>query len=162
MSSAAFKEAMSRFASGVTIVCGHASGVVHGMTVAAFASVSAEPPVVLVCLGARSTLGAALREGDAVTVSILGAGDEALALRFAGMDGHTGDRFDGVATDPSAVDVPVLAGAEASLAGAVRTAHEVGDHRVLFVDVREIRTREAAGDPLLWWSRGFARAVRNA
>ena len=120
MSSAAFKEAMSRFASGVTVVCGRAGGALHGMTVAAFASVSAEPPVVLVCLGARSTLGAALREGDALTVSVLGAGGESLALRFAGMDGHAGDRFDGVATEGTAVGLPGSAGAEATLSGAVR------------------------------------------
>jgi len=160
MSSAAFKEAMSRFASGVTVVCGRAGGAVHGMTVAAFASVSAEPPVVLVCLGSRSTLGAALHEGDVVTVSVLGGSGEALALRFAGMDGHEGDRFAGVATEPSAAGIPVIAGAEASLAGVVRAAHEVGDHRVLFIDVSEIRTGEEGGTPLLWWSRGFARAVR--
>ena len=162
MSSAAFKEAMSRFASGVTVVCGRAGGSLHGMTVAAFASVSAEPPVVLVCLGSRSTLGAAVREGHPLTVNILGAGGEALALRFAGMDGHAGDRFEGVATEVSAVDVPVIGGAEASLAGVVRAVHEVGDHRVLYVDVHEVRTRAEAGEPLLWWSRGFARAVRGA
>ena len=161
MSSAAFKEAMSRFASGVTVVCGRAGGAMHGMTVAAFVSVSAEPPVVLVCLGARSTLGAALRDGDALTISILGAEDAALAMRFAGMDGHAGDRFEGVATEPSAVDVPVIANAEAALAGVVRAVNDVGDHRVAFIDLQEIRVREVAGAPLLWWSRGFARAVRS-
>jgi flavin reductase (DIM6/NTAB) family NADH-FMN oxidoreductase RutF len=162
MSSAAFKEAMSRFASGVTVLCGRAGGALHGMTVAAFSSVSAEPPVVLVCLGTRSTLGGGLREGDPATVSILGAGSEALALRFAGMDGHAGDRFEGVATESSAVDLPVLAGAEATLACVVRAAHEVGDHRVLYLDVHEVRASTEAGTPLLWWSRGFARAVRSA
>jgi flavin reductase (DIM6/NTAB) family NADH-FMN oxidoreductase RutF len=160
MSSAAFKEAMSRFASGVTVVCGRAGGALHGMTVAAFASVSAEPPVVLVCLGSRSTLGAALREGDPLTISVLGAAGEALALRFAGMDGHAGDRFEGVATEGSAVELPVIAGAEAALAGAVRAVSDVGDHRVVLVDVQEIRTSAEAGAPLLWWSRGFARAAR--
>jgi flavin reductase (DIM6/NTAB) family NADH-FMN oxidoreductase RutF len=160
MSSLPFKEAMSRFASGVTVVCGRVEGALHGMTVAAFSSVSAEPPVVLVCLGLASRLGAALAEGDALTVSVLGAAAEGVALRFAGMDGHAGDRFEGVHTEPSATGVPMIAGAEAAIAGGVRAVHEVGDHRVVLIDVFEVRTTEPAGAPLLWWSRGFARAAR--
>lgn len=156
MSAAAFKEAMSRFASGVTVVCGRADGELHGMTVAAFASVSAEPPIVLVSLGLGSRLGAALVAGDAVSVSILAAGGAAEALRFAGMDGHTGDRFLGVATEPTAVDVPAIAGAVAVLGARVREVVAGGDHRVFFLDVHEVRVPEVSEKPLLWWSRGFA------
>jgi flavin reductase (DIM6/NTAB) family NADH-FMN oxidoreductase RutF len=161
MSTAAFKEAMSRFASGVTVVCGSVSGELHGMTVAAFASVSAEPPIVLVSLGVGSRLGAGLAEGDAVSVSVLAASEAAHALRFAGMDGHAGDRFEGVATEGTSVGVPAIAGSVATLAARVRQVVAAGDHRVFFLDVQEVRVSEEHPPPLLWWSRGFAGVAKR-
>jgi len=41
---------MRRFATGVTIVTTRNGDVIHGFTVNAFASVTAEPPTVLVCV----------------------------------------------------------------------------------------------------------------
>ena len=160
MSSAAFKEAMSRFASGVTVVVGTVDRELHGMTVAAFSSVSATPPVVLVCLGVNSTLGAALAPGEDVSISILPASASTTALRFAGLDGHEGDRFEGVALDAAGSRVPTIAGAVASLLTRVRQVVDVGDHRVMLLDVDEVRVGETNAVPLLWWSRGFAVAVR--
>lgn len=52
---ARFREAMSLFASGVTIVTvrdRHSAA--HGFTATSFSSVSAEPPLVLVCLVLQS------------------------------------------------------------------------------------------------------------
>jgi flavin reductase (DIM6/NTAB) family NADH-FMN oxidoreductase RutF len=161
MSTAAFKEAMSRFASGVTVVAGVVDGERHGMTVAAFSSVSADPPVVLVCLGKSSRLGASLVDGQPVSVSILPASASASALRFAGLDGHAGDRFEGIAASESSLGVPVLSEATAALVTRVRSTVDVGDHRVLFLDVVEVHVSEATSEPLLWWSRGFAKAVRT-
>ena len=156
MSAAAFKEAMSRFASGVTVVCGRAEGELHGMTVAAFASVSAEPAIVLVSLGLGSRLGATLVEGDAISVSLLAASQSASALRFAGMDGHAGNRFEGVDLEPTRVDVPAVAGSLGVLGTRVRQVVPAGDHRVFLLAVIEVRVPEANAAPLLWWSRGFA------
>ena len=44
-----FREALGRWASGVTIVTSRSGGRIHGMTVSAFASVSLDPPLVLFC-----------------------------------------------------------------------------------------------------------------
>lgn len=161
MSAAAFKEAMSRFASGVTVVCGRADGELHGMTVAAFASVSVEPAIVLVSLGLVSRLGAALVTGDAVSVSLLAASQSARALRFAGMDGHAGDRFEGVDLEPTCVEVPAIAGSVGMLGTRVREVVAAGDHRVFLLDVVEVRVPAANDAPLLWWSRGFAGVTKS-
>ena len=45
-----FREAMSHFASGVTVVTTQQGGVDHAMTASAFTSVSLDPPLVLVCV----------------------------------------------------------------------------------------------------------------
>ncbi len=156
MTGALFKEAMSRFASGVTVVIGRVDGELHGMTVAAFASVSAEPPMVLVCLALSSQLGASVRVGDSLSVSILPGGAEALALRFAGMDSHEGSRFDGVALEAEGGAVPLISGAAAGLLARVQTITDAGDHRVFLLDVTGARAATEASVPLVWWARDFA------
>ena len=45
-----FRKAMGRFATGVTIVTVDLDGEAHGMTANAFASVSLDPMLVLVCV----------------------------------------------------------------------------------------------------------------
>ena len=50
----AFRGALSRFASGVTVVSTVVDGIEHAMTASAFTSVSLEPPMVLVCSDRRS------------------------------------------------------------------------------------------------------------
>jgi flavin reductase len=45
-----FREAMSQFASGVSVVTTLQGGVDHAMTASAFTSVSLDPPLVLVCV----------------------------------------------------------------------------------------------------------------
>ena len=46
-----FRAALSRFASGVTVVTTRdKEGMLHGLTVSAFSSVSLEPSLVLVCI----------------------------------------------------------------------------------------------------------------
>ena len=58
---AQFKEAMSRFASGVTVVTTEHEGVLFGMTVASFASLSLHPPLVLVCVAKAAKSHEAIR-----------------------------------------------------------------------------------------------------
>ncbi len=53
----AFRAVMGRFASGVTIVTAtDESGEDHGMTVSAFASVSLEPPLIVVCIDQTASM----------------------------------------------------------------------------------------------------------
>ena len=54
MNAEAFKAAMRRVPTGVTIVTTTLDGVAKGFTANAFASVSAEPPTILVCVNRRS------------------------------------------------------------------------------------------------------------
>ena len=49
-----FRNALGRFASGVTIITTSYEGQTHGMTANAFVSVSLDPPLVLVSLDNRS------------------------------------------------------------------------------------------------------------
>src|SRR5512144_744755 len=88
-----FRSAMSRFASGVTVVTArNESGRPNGITVSAFSSLSLDPPLVLVCIDKRSSIHALLVEGRHFAVNMLAEEQEVISRRFASRDG---DRFSG-------------------------------------------------------------------
>lgn len=127
----AFRHAMRRFASGVCVVSTGAGEARRGMTVSAFSSVSAAPPMILVCLNRSASSHEALVAAERFGVSILAAGQEEVALRFAGQRGLSGAaRFDaGWSAHPAGV--PVLAGALQGLVCATEARHGAGSHTIL-------------------------------
>src|SRR5690606_38117209 len=69
---AAFRDALSRYASGVVIVTTRdRTGTPHGFTATSFCSVSLDPPLVLVCLARSARCHAAFAQTDAFAVSVL-------------------------------------------------------------------------------------------
>lgn len=94
---AELKRAMGGFATGVTVVATHHDGADHGMTCNSFNTVSLHPPMVLWSIRKESASRPAFENGGGYTVSVLGAHQRALALRFT--QGAPQRRFEGVATD---------------------------------------------------------------
>ena len=66
-----FRKAMGCFATGVTIITVDLEGEVHGMTANAFASVSLDPPLVLVCVDHTARTHAHLHAKKRFGVNIL-------------------------------------------------------------------------------------------
>lgn len=154
VSSTQFRDAMSRWASGVTIVTARGGGKVHGMTVSAFASVSLEPPLVLVCADKSSHTHEVIAEGRAFAVHVLATGQEELSTRFA--DKRQEDvRFDGLEWRPGATGAPILEGGVAVLDCAVSAAHDAGDHVIYVGAVQEVHLRP--GEPLCYYGGRYQR-----
>src|SRR5215217_1501581 len=87
-----FRAALSRFPSGVTIVTTRdAHGRLHGITVSSFASVSLEPPMILVCIEKTTGSHYAFEESKFFVVNVLAEGQENLSNRFAS---QLADKFD--------------------------------------------------------------------
>ncbi len=60
-----FRAVLGRFATGITVTTTRdAEGRDHGMTVSAFASLSLEPPLVLVCIANEATMATAMLACD--------------------------------------------------------------------------------------------------
>ena len=107
------REAMGRFASGVTIVTTRThDGNPAGCAVSAFCSLSLSPPLVLVCIGKDRRMHGPLTAAGGFAVNVLRHDQAELAKRFAEPDP---DRFAGVVSTPGYLGVPVLAGAIASV-----------------------------------------------
>jgi len=91
-----FREAMSRFASGVTVVTARRGEERVGLTASSFVSVSMEPPLILVCVAKALQAHEVIESAGAFAVNILGARQLDVALRFAGLKPGLLDRFEGL------------------------------------------------------------------
>jgi flavin reductase (DIM6/NTAB) family NADH-FMN oxidoreductase RutF len=152
---AAFKTALSQFASGVTVVTTRdAAGRPLGLTVSAFCSVSLDPPLVLVSIANGSESHRGFRESGRFAISILAEGQRDVSKKFAWGE----DRFADLAVEVGSTDAILIPGAVAHLECLVRSAHPAGDH-VLYVGEVE-RTLVQPGRPLLY-HRGAYRELES-
>src|SRR5689334_992255 len=118
------RDCLGHFATGVSVVtCAGADGRPHGATVNAFASVSLDPPLVLVSL-AHTTKAGRLIHGNPFTVNVLRAEQGELALLFAGHRTPARVRW---APEDSRLG-PRLADPLAYLACSPWRAYDGGDH----------------------------------
>ena len=105
MTSDEFREVISHFASGVTVITALHEGRAFGTTASAVTSLSLEPPMLLVCMNKQSETGRAVAQAGQFAVNILGADQVDLAERFAQKGG---DKFAGVPVSPGKWGEPLF------------------------------------------------------
>lgn len=149
---------MGRFATGVTVITTvTADGRPAGMTVSAFASVSLDPPLVLVCIGTERFMCGALRESPGYVVNVLGREQAPLAMAFAR---RAQDRFAGVAWRPGLYGMPLLGGAITTVQCEHHAVTDGGDHEIFVGRVRRADVRD--GEPLLYADGAFLQVAEPA
>lgn len=160
----AFIGAMRCAATGVSVVTTNGPAGRFGVTVSAVASVSADPPLLLVCINRRSPAWAAIRANDVFTVNLLSERQAHVADSFAGRaSGINGSRdnfdfgcADWIMDDPGLP--PRLDEAAAAFHCQIEQAHDVGTHAVLIGRVMSAVEGEAA--PLAYVLQDYARTHR--
>jgi flavin reductase (DIM6/NTAB) family NADH-FMN oxidoreductase RutF len=134
-----FLQAMAEAATSVTLVTTDGPAGRFGVTVSAFASVSADPPMLLACINRKSPAAGAIAANGGLCVNVLSAEQSFLADVFAGRS----ERFppydfscaewlrtaggwrlaDAIASFACALDREVAAGSHQILIGRVLTTH---------------------------------------
>lgn len=142
---------MRRFATGVTIVTTTSDGSAHGFTVNAFASVTAEPPTVLVCVNRTASAHPLISASGHFCVNILGVDQQALAERFAG--GEPRERFAGIAHRRGVTGAPILDDVLAYVDCTVAEEITSGTHTIFIGSV--VEAGERAGAPLGYYDRTY-------
>ncbi len=144
-----YKDALSRFASGVTVVTVEEAGEVHGITVSAFISVSLTPPLILVSIDKRAKSHDVLARVGRFAVSVLGAGQEAVSNYYAGW------RQPGQVVELARPDMgtPVVADALAWIDCSLHEAVDAGDHTLYLGHVQGLTTRD--GEPLIYFQSRY-------
>ena len=147
-----FRSAMSRFASGVTVVTTRdAANQPSGITVSAFASLSLEPPLVLVCIDKRASIHDLLAEGRHFAVNVLAEDQEILSRRFASRDA---DRFSGTGYADGMTGVPILSDVLTAIECRVVHTYPGGDHTIVVGEVEHAVVRD--GKPLAYFRGGYS------
>ncbi len=138
------RDALGRFATGVTVVtCGTAQGPV-GITANSFASVSLDPPLVLWSVAKSSSRYAHFAAAEHYAIHVLAETERDLAARFT----RGGAGFDGLDWTTSAEGIPQIAGTLARFDCARDAGHDAGDHLILVG--RVLRASLRAGNPLVF------------
>ena len=147
-----FRRVCGRFATGITVVSVlDCNGRPHGITVNSFASVSLDPPLVMVSLSLRNSALEHFLESAHFGINVLADDQEHHSRRFAK---HGEDRFEGVNWQGAESGAPLIDGALAHLECARERWFEAGDHAVLIGQVLRAGCRE--GRPLLYFQSGYA------
>ena len=149
---------MGCFATGVTIITVDLEGEVHGMTANAFASVSLDPMLVLVCVDHTTRTHAHLHAKKRFGINVLCQGQKAISEYYArpertheNAEAEAGARF-----ERTKHGTPVLQGSLAYLECRLDLAQVAGDHTIFIAEVEDVVVRE--GQALLFF-RGKYREV---
>jgi flavin reductase (DIM6/NTAB) family NADH-FMN oxidoreductase RutF len=147
-----FRQLLGRFATGVSVLTARdARGEPQGMTASSIASVSLDPPLLLVAVDHANDMHDAMLGATHFAVNILAADQEALARAFAA---EAPNRFDGVGYRENRRGIPLLNGALAHIECAKHAEVPGGDHTVFLglVTGGEVTQRR----PLIYYRGGYA------
>lgn len=137
------RDAFGSFLSGVTVVTTLTSdGVPVGFTANSFASVSLEPPLLLVCYARSLNCFDVFNQCAQFSVSVLAEDQQDVSNIFAS---YEDDRFAQVEWYQDSKGNPVIGDAAATFACDTYARHEAGDHIILVGEVQEFSASRKQG-----------------
>src|SRR5215475_10742982 len=148
LSQTEFRKSMGAFATGVTIITVDLDGEVHGMTANAFASVSLDPMLVLVCVDHSTRTHTHLHTKKRFGINVLGEDQRSISEYYARPE-RTHERAEaeaGARFDRTSHGTPLLHGALAYLECRLQSVQEAGDHSIFIAEVEDVVLQD--GDPL--------------
>jgi flavin reductase (DIM6/NTAB) family NADH-FMN oxidoreductase RutF len=151
MSARAFRHAMRHVPTGVTVVTSLKDGEPRGITVNAFASVSLEPPSLLICVNREARSYLFISSSRIFCVNILAGEQREVAEHFSGKVRER--QFAEIHYDVDVTGAPVLRGSIAHFDCELADEYHVGSHSILVGRVVSCDAR--AGTPLGYFNGGF-------
>lgn len=147
----ALRDALGRFATGVTVVTIPTLDGPMGFTANSFASLSLDPPLVLWSPAKAAARYPYYAAAQHYAIHVLGFEQAELCRRF--VRGGTG--FDGLEHEMNAEGVPIVPGTLARLDCAQHATHDGGDHLLIVGQVLRARFRD--GGPLVFSQGTYGR-----
>jgi flavin reductase (DIM6/NTAB) family NADH-FMN oxidoreductase RutF len=135
-----FRQVAGQFATGITVVTTKSQGILAGLTVNAFCSVSLDPPLVLVCVDLTSNTLPAIRESGIFAINMLTSDQEYLSRCFATSTEDRYEHFCHASFHTAATSSPIIDGCLAFLDTRVVAEYPGGDHVIFVSEVVAIGT----------------------
>ncbi|HCP45852.1 MAG TPA: hypothetical protein DIU15_07410 [Deltaproteobacteria bacterium] len=149
-----FKNTLASWPSGVTVVTAQVEGLVYGLTVSSFSSLSMDPPLILVCLNNANRLPSMIVEAGQFGVSILDRSQETASNHFARAGRTPSDDFASQGGAWLSPDLPVVADALGHIACRHHESVLQGDHTIIIGEVQQASANED-GQPLVYYRRAY-------
>lgn len=135
-----FRQVAGQFATGITVVTTQSQGILAGLTVNAFCSVSLDPPLVLVCVDLTSNTLPSIRESGIFAINILTSDQEYLSQCFATSTEDRYEHFCHASFHTAATGSPIIEGSLAFLDTRIVAEYPGGDHVIFLSEVVAIGT----------------------
>jgi 3-hydroxy-9,10-secoandrosta-1,3,5(10)-triene-9,17-dione monooxygenase reductase component len=148
-----FKQTLSCWASGVTVITTRREGGIHGMTATSFCSLSLDPPLIMIAVDNRNRTKKQIEEQGAFGVMILSVDQEEVSNCAAGFKGEEGNYLMDLSSHKEVTGAPILDGSLAWMDCSLHASYDGGDHTIFVGKVEA--TGGSDGEPLLWFSRGY-------
>lgn len=151
-----FTEVMTSFPTGVAVITTlDAEGCPWGLTTNAVASVSAEPPMLLVCVAKTSRTLPALLERKGFLVNFMAVGSDAVCATFASKR-DAAAKFAATSWQPSAAGHPILSADAVAYADCTTVEEmEAGSHLILVGAVETGAVIDRERDPIAYFRRAY-------
>lgn len=153
LGSGEYRQAIGHFVTGVTVITSEDAEGPVGTTASSVSSVSADPPMVLVCLDQGSRTGRAVAGSGRFAINVLHTGQEPIATRLASKDPN---KLAGVELNRGSGGNPVLPGALAQLECSVTQTLSAGTHTIFLAEVSSAAVGSEQ-EPLAYFRGRFAR-----
>ncbi|MER6535548.1 flavin reductase family protein [Streptomyces sp. 900105755] len=156
-----FRRAMGHLPTGVTVITAGSGGATEAVTASSVTSVSLDPLLVLVSIGANGRLRGAIEDAGGFAVNVLAEDQAELSAAFAARDRPRGltaqERLGGRVGDSGHV---LLADAVFSLECRTEHCYPGGDHVLFLGRVGAVHVADPVRPPLIHHQGGYA-ALRH-
>jgi flavin reductase (DIM6/NTAB) family NADH-FMN oxidoreductase RutF len=147
----AFRRAMSRLPTGVTVVTAHGADGRSGLTANAVVSLSLDPPLMLACLDRGSRTLRAVEHAGRFGITVL-ASDQADVARAFSTKAEMHEKWEGIQWRDRD-GIPALEGGVAWVACELRDVLAGGDHVIVTGAVLDVTAY--GGDPLVFFEGAY-------
>lgn len=156
-----FVQAMGKCVTSVNIICTDGPGGKFGVTVSAMSSVSANPPLLLVCINRNNLAYNAIIENQCFSVNTLAEHQYTIAQVFAGqIKPESNDRFSCAEWDLLHTNSPVLSEALASFDCILEHHSNFGTHAIIVGRVKTVAYQDE-GLPLAYAQQKFRKLIEH-
>ena len=147
--SAAFRQMMGCFATGVAVVtgCNDELGP-FGLTINSLTSVSLDPPLILFCLDKDAALYKHFLCVETFAINFLSHGQEEISRHFASRHHHAKPKS---LWDKSQQDCPILRGTLGWMVCRTHAKHKGGDHTIFVGETTSLYKRAGTQEPLIYF-----------
>jgi flavin reductase len=149
------RQIMGQFATGVTVVTTDGKAGPHGLTANAIASLSLDPPLVLVAVEKKAHSLDYLTKNGCFAINILRVDQEEISRRFA----TPGPKdFAGLNITTAGTTAPILSDCVAFVDCRVVEILPGGDHEIFVGEI--VAGEYHGGEPLLYYAGGYCRIAK--